>query len=106
MSRSPKIISTKSAADALENAGVSAVRRWVETELKCSYAQAEKLKLEAVEAGGVVEDVEYGASVTLKILVAEEESERFAARIFDLSAGSVAPRVTGESFRAVPLKKF
>lgn len=94
---------TKSTADALDAAGISAVRRWVETELPCSYAQMEKLKQEAQSAGGVVEDVEYGAGVTLRVLVPEEESDAFAARIYDLSAGSVKVRVTGESFRAVPI---
>ena len=95
---------TKSAADALEAAGVSAVRRWVETELPSSYAQMEKLKLEAAAAGEIVEDVEYGAGVTLKVLVPEEKSEDFAGRIFDQTAGSVRVRVTGESFRAVPVR--
>ena len=94
---------TKSTADALENAGISVVRRWVETELPCTYAQCEKLKLEAAAAGGIVADVEYGAGVTLKVLVPEENGADFAARIFDQSAGSVRVRVTGESFRAVPL---
>ena len=94
---------TKCTADALDAAGVSAVRRWVETELPCSYAQAEKLKLEAAAAGGVVEDVEYGSGVTLRVLVPAELQERFAARIYDQSAGSVRVHVTGESLRAVRL---
>ena len=38
---------TKSAKDALDAAGVAVVRRWVETELCCSYSAAERLKLEA-----------------------------------------------------------
>ena len=95
---------TKSTADALDAAGISAVRRWVETELPCSYAQLERMKQEAAAAGGIVEDVEYGAGVTLRVLVPEEQSESFAGRIFDQSAGAVKVRVTGESFRAVPLK--
>ena len=95
---------TKSTADALEAAGISAVRRWVETELPCSYAQLERMKQEAAAAGGIVEDVEYGSGVTLRVLVPEEQSESFAARIFDRTAGSVTVRVTGESFRAVPLR--
>lgn len=95
---------TKSTADALEAAGISAVRRWVETELPCSYAQLERMKQEAAAAGGVVEDVEYGAGVTLRVLVPEEASDAFAARIFGQSAGSVKLRVTGESFRAVPVR--
>ena len=36
-------------------------------------------------------------------MVPEEQSEGFADRIFDQSAGSVTVKVTGESFRAVPL---
>ena len=95
---------TKSTADALEAAGISAVRRWVETELPCSYAQLERKKQEAAAAGGILEDVEYGSGVTLRVLVPEEQSESFAARIFDRTAGSVTVRVTGESFRAVPLR--
>ena len=95
---------TKSTADALEAAGISAVRRWVETELPCSYAQLERMKQEAAAAGGILEDVEYGSGVTLRVLVPEEQSESFAARIFDRTAGSVTVRVTGESFRAVPLR--
>ena len=95
---------TKSTADALEAAGISAVRRWVETELPCSYAQMERLKLEAQSAGGIVADIEYGAGVTLKVLVPGEQSDAFAARIFDQTAGSVQVRVTGESFRAVPVR--
>ena len=94
---------TKSTADALNAAGISVVGRWVETELPCTYAQMERMKLEASAAGGIVADVEYGADVTLKVLVPEEQSESFAARIFDQSAGSVTAKVTGESFRAVPL---
>ena len=95
---------TRSTADALDAAGVSAVRRWVETEVPCSYARLEKMKQEAAASGGIVEDVEYGAGVTLKVLVPEERSADFAARVYDQSGGSVQVRVTGESFRAVPLR--
>jgi putative IMPACT (imprinted ancient) family translation regulator len=95
---------TRSTADALDAAGVSAVRRWVEAELPCSYAQLEKMKQEAQAAGGVVEGVEYGANVTLRVLVPEKQSAAFAGQIFDQSNGSVTVRVTGESFRAVPLR--
>ena len=62
---------TKSAKEALDAAGVSAVRRWVEAELECSYAQAEKLKLEVAAAGGVVDGVDYAAGVTVRALVPE-----------------------------------
>jgi hypothetical protein len=69
-----------------------------------SSAVLEKMKQEAQAAGGVVEDVEYGANVTLRVLVPEKQSAAFAGHIFDQSNGSVTVRVTGESFRAVPLR--
>lgn len=94
---------TKSTADALDAAGLAAVRPWSEAELDCTYGQLEKLKSETAAAGGVLEDVVYGSGVTLKVLVRAEEAETFAARIFDRSAGLVKVRVTGESHRAVRL---
>ena len=95
---------TKSAKDALDAAGISVVRRWVEAEVPCSYSQMEKLKAELVGCGALIGDVEYGASVIIKILMPEEEAEEIKAKIFDVSAGSVSVSVTGESFRAVPLR--
>lgn len=93
---------TKSAKDALDAAGISVVRRWVEVELPCSYSMAERLKTEVALVRGVVTDTEYGASVTVKALVPEESAGDFAARITDVSNGSVSVRITGEAFRAVP----
>ena len=95
---------TKSAKDALDAAGVSEVRRWVGLDIPCSYAQCEKLRLEAAAAGGIVSDVEYGAGVTIKALVPEESAEAFKVRIFDVSAGTVTASVTGDDFRAVPIR--
>ncbi len=95
---------TKSVSDALDAAGACAVRRWAETELNCSYAQAEKLRLEISSAGGIVEDVIYGADVLLRVFIPEEDTDAFSERIFDQSAGSVRVRITGVSDRAVALK--
>ena len=96
---------TKSAKDALDAAGISVVRRWIEADIPCSYSQAEKLRNETAAAGGVVNDMEYGAAVVIKVLVPEETVEDFKAKIFDVTAGSVSVKVTGESFKAVPRKK-
>ncbi len=95
---------TKSAKDALDAAGISVVRRWVECELPCSYSQAERLKNEIAAAGGVVTDMEYAAAVTIKALVPEESADDFAAKMTDLTAGSAQVTVTGESFKAVPVR--
>ena len=52
---------------------------------------------------GAVEDLDYGAGVTIRALLPEEKSEAFRERIFDVSGGTIRARVTGESHRAVPL---
>ena len=96
---------TKSAKDALDAAGISVVRRWVEADVPCSYSQAEKLKNEIAAAGGIVSDMEYGADVTIKVFVPEEKADEFIAKLFDVSAGSVKAAVTGEQFKAVPIKR-
>jgi len=95
---------TKSAGDALDAAGVSVVRRWVETEFDCSYSVMERLKLEIAAYNGLVTDTGYGATVTLKAVIPEERWQDFTAGIFDFSNGSISPKATGESFRAVPVR--
>ena len=95
---------TKSAKDALDAAGVAVVRRWVETEFSSSYSAAERLKLEASAFDGIVTDVEYAADVTIRALVPEEKASGFAARVFDLSAGTVEVKSVGESLRAVKVR--
>ena len=82
----------KSAKDALDAAGISVVRRWVETALDCSYAAAEKLKQEITAFGGIVAGLDYGAAVTIHAYIPEESAEDFKARIFDVSAGGVTVR--------------
>ena len=93
---------TRCAKDALDAAGISVVRRWVAMDVPCSYAAAERFKQEVAAFDGAVEDVQYGAGVTLRALIPEARSEAFAARIFDGSGGAVTPKAAGESFRAVP----
>ena len=95
---------TKTAKDALDAAGVAVVRRWEETEFSCSYAAAEQLKRELAAFDGLVTDTLYAADVTVKALVPEEKTASFAARILDLSAGTVTVRTVGESFRPVRVR--
>lgn len=95
---------TKSAKDALDAAGVSVVRRWVECEIPCSYSNAERMKMEVASADGIVADMEYSASVVIKALVPEENAESFRASVFDASNGTVSVKLTGEEFKAVPIR--
>ena len=94
---------TKSAKDALDAAGRSVVRRWVQLEIPCSYAALERYKQEIAAFDGAVAGMDYGAGVSIRALLPEERSEAFRARILDLSGGAVEPAVTGASLQAVQL---
>ena len=89
-------------AIALDAAGISVVRRWVEVAVPCPYSFFERLKLELEAHGGVLGEVEYAADVTVHALLPEERAEAFSARLTELAAGGVAAQVCGESFQAVP----
>lgn len=96
---------TKSAKDALDAAGVSVVRRWVEVSIPCSYNLFSRVTQEIPTVQGVVIDTEYGAEVTVKALLPEGTEEKFTAQILDLSAGTVRVTVTGEALKAVPVER-
>ena len=96
---------TQAAKLALDDAGISVVRRWVEVSVPCPYALFERMKQEVEGAGGVLGDVEYAADVTVKTLLPEGAVEAFSARVTELTAGRVSAAVTGERFQGAPLKK-
>jgi len=93
---------TQSAKDSLDAAGISVVRRWIEVGVDCTYAMFERLKLEVEAQGGVVGEVEYTDKVRIHALLPEGAVEPFADRVTELTAGSCAPEILGEAFKAVP----
>ena len=95
---------TRGAKDALDAAGVSAVRPWARVEIPCPYALFERVKLEVEAAGGVLGEAEYGEQVLVRALLPQGAEEAFAARITELTAGGSAVERLGEEFRAVPLR--
>ena len=94
---------TKSAKDALDAAGLSAVRPWARAELRCSYSLAERLKLEVSAAGGSVEELEYSSDVRIRALIPEEELESFSGRVTELTGASVEVKPAGTVFKAAPI---
>ena len=93
---------TQAAKLALDDAGISVVRRWVEVSVPCPYPLFERMKLEVEGAGGVLGDVEYAADVTVKALLPEGAVEAFSARVIELTASGSAAAVVGERFQGVP----
>ncbi len=96
---------TQAAKDALDAAGVSVVRRWVELAVDCPYSFLERVKNECAACDGVVGDVEYAAGVTVHALLPEEQAEGFSARMTELSAGAFSAVELGEAFKAVPISR-
>ena len=95
---------TQSAKDALDAAGISAVRRWVRLDVRCAYALFERVKTAVTAAGGAVEGLDYGADVVLHALLPEEQAETFRAQLRDLSAGSAEAKDAGQALKAVPME--
>ncbi len=95
---------TKSAKDALDAAGIAAVRRWVKLEAACPYSLLERMKTECFALEGAVSDVEYGADVRMTLLLPETKSEEFQARVTELSAGQSRAQAVGEELMPVRVK--
>ena len=95
---------TKSAKDALDAAGIAAVRRWVKLETVCPYSLLERMKTECIALEGAVSDVEYGADVRLTLLLPEAKAEAFCARVTELSAGQSRAKAVGEELMPVRVK--
>ena len=95
---------TKSAKDALDAAGIAAVRRWVKLETACPYSLLERMKTECMALEGAVENIEYGADVRLTLLLPEEKAEEFQARVTELSAGQSSAKAVGEELMPVRVK--
>ncbi len=96
---------TQSAKDTLDTAGISVVRHWMETLVPCSYGLYERVKLETEAFGGIIAETDYGADVTLTVLLSEGREEEYLAHMLDFTAGTVEGMVVGEREQAVPYIK-
>ena len=93
---------SQAAASALSAAGLARLSLWRSMTLRCPYALYDRVRAEAETLGGVIEDTDFAADVTLRLLVEDGSSAAFAARITDLTSGVVVPEAGGTEFRAVP----
>ena len=92
---------TQSAKDALDAAGISVVRRWVEVLVPCPYTFLSASSRRSRRLGRRGE-TEYGADVTLTVLLPEEKAEAYLATSWSMTAGTVEGIATGERFQDVP----
>ena len=97
---------TKGAKDALMAAGVSVERLWDRILVACGYSLFERIRLETEKAGGVIEDTEFGADVTLTVLTPETATKDYLARLVELSNGQVEGERLEQVFRGFPTDRF
>ena len=93
---------SKGAKDALTVAGAATMGLWSCVMLPCSYAAFERVKLEIAAHGGVIDETEYGADITLCVSIMASEVDALQTRLTELSAGTIKLQVLGEEFRPGP----
>lgn len=91
---------TRSAKDALTQAGVAPVRLWAEISLDCPYNFLERMKQEVERAQGQLGEMEYGEQVCLHARLPAERFADFAARVTELTAGQLVPNKLEERLEA------
>ena len=92
----------RSAKDALDAAGKARMRLWSAVTVDCPYPMLERLKLLAAAHGGTVEGTDFGAAVSIRILLPQENAAGFDAALTELSAGTMTARREGERFLPGP----
>lgn len=92
----------RGAKDALDASGVSRVSLWTLWDIPCTYPLLERVKLELSAAGGVVENADYGADITLLAAFPQGGAKLFAPRLTELSAGALSMAKRGEDYRPGP----
>jgi uncharacterized YigZ family protein len=95
---------TKSASMALEAAGKAQMKRLYQVSVICTYPQYERVKFELPRFDAAVDDTVFGADVELCLSMSPESSEKFLARLGEISAGSAIAEVTGETLRPVKIE--
>lgn len=88
----------KSAADALDAAGLCNMQLWTLWDVPCTYPLFERVKLDVLALGGVVRNVTYGGDITLQAAFPAGGAEAFAERLTELSAGAFTLQATGEEY--------
>ena len=95
---------TAAAKAALEDAGLCRMALWQCETIRCPYPSYERVRrlLDAHEA--VVESTDYGADVTLRVLLRADRAEDFERALRDMSAGAITPERTETRFCGVRLE--
>ena len=97
---------TQTARLALQDAGAAAVGEWTQVCIPCSYALFERVKLEVSGVDGAVEEIGYGADISLFASVPANAVERLQQRLTELSAGAIQMQIIGSALRPGPREEI
>ena len=93
---------TQSAKDALDAAGVGELCPWLRLALSCPYPLFEQVKLLCAQQGGVVEELDYGDTVSMLLRFPQEAAAAFSDQLTELTAGGLRPETLGEIMAPAP----
>ena len=89
----------KGAKDALIASGAATMGLWLRCEIPCTYPLLERVKLEIESVGGMADDVQYGADVTVSASLLCEQADALQNRLTELSSGGITLIRKGEEYR-------
>ncbi len=92
-----------SAKIALDASGRSMKRVWTGVYLPCPYSWFERIKLEVVAFGGVIQSTDFGMDVEFDLLLPQAQTQPFLDRVFDISAGTIEGMILENEYRAFPV---
>ena len=96
---------TKAAKEALADAGIAVVKKWIECSVSCPYPLYDRLRTETAAAGGTITLTEYGTEAILTMLIPDVQFSEYIKRVSDISSGSVKVSEGKVVLRAVPLNR-
>ncbi|HIT52660.1 MAG TPA: YigZ family protein [Candidatus Fimivicinus intestinavium] len=85
---------------ALDAAGLVTMAHCVILKIACDYSFYGKLAAYIPEWGGIVEDTQFGADVTVRVRIRAEREAFFCETLFDASNGRFHAEHTGDCFAA------
>lgn len=92
----------KAAKDALDAAGKARMQPFAVLRLTCPYPMLERIKMLAAAQDGRIERTDFGAAVTLEILLPKENVGTFSENLTEFSSGSIVAEQIEECFLPGP----
>ena len=87
---------------AIEAAGIVAFDRFIILRVACTYSEYQRLQYELDRIRAIIDNVEYGADVTVTFAIRHDKSEEVQGRITEMFSSRAAIEVLGERYDAEP----